>query len=121
MKASRVDIERLARGPWTASAADVRRRRRVPAEAREEAPVRRAFTRVAWLLGLLVLIGAGAVGEALDLVLTGDRISGFVWWRLVVVFLIATTLFYFRWRAMARLVVAYSACGCSASSSLWWR
>ncbi|MFN8098847.1 MAG: hypothetical protein U0Q21_11245 [Dermatophilaceae bacterium] len=102
-----MDIERLARvldrlgGGRQASL-------RVPAEAREEAPVRRAFTRVAWLLGLLVLIGAGAVGEALDLVLTGDRISGFVWWRLVVVFLIATTLFYFRWRARRGWWWAYS-------------
>ncbi len=102
-----MDIERIARvldrigGGRQASL-------RVAPPAREQRSVRRAFGRVAWLLVLLVLIGAGAVGEAVDLVLAGDRISGFVWWRLVVVFLIATTLFYFLWRARLGWWWAYS-------------
>lgn len=67
-----------------------------------------AFTRVTWLLLAEFVIGAGAVVEAVLLSRRGEDVSPVVWWRLVVIFGIATTLFYFVWRARLGLWWAYS-------------
>jgi hypothetical protein len=75
---------------------------------RTDPRTRAAFTRVAWLLLAEFLIGAGAVGEAFSLSRSGHHISPVVWWRLVVIFAIATTLFYFVWRARLGFWWAYS-------------
>jgi hypothetical protein len=67
-----------------------------------------AFTRVTWLLLAEFVIGGGAVAEAITLSRTGGDVSLVVWWRLVVIFGIATTLFYFVWRARLGFWWAYS-------------
>jgi hypothetical protein len=75
---------------------------------RTDPRTRIAFTRVTWLLLALFVIGAGAVVEAITLSRTGDDVPLVVWWRLVVIFGIATTLFYFVWRARLGYWWAYS-------------
>jgi hypothetical protein len=67
-----------------------------------------AFTRVTRLLLAEFVIGGGAVAEAVDVTGTGGHVSGLVWWRLVVIFGIAGTLFYFVWRARLGYWWAYS-------------
>jgi len=81
---------------------------RVDDAVRDDPATRTAFTRVTWLLVAEFVIGAGAVAEAIALARSGDRVSPVVWWRLVVIFGIATTLFYFVWRARLGLRWAYS-------------
>lgn len=54
------------------------------------------------------LVGAGAVAEAIELTVTGTAVNGVVWWRLIVIFVIAATLFYFWFRARSGLWWAYS-------------
>jgi hypothetical protein len=67
-----------------------------------------AFTRVAWLLLAEFVVGGGALVEAVTLTRRGDVVPGRVWWRLLVIFGIATTLFYFVWRARLGYWWAYS-------------
>lgn len=81
---------------------------RVPPHIRDDARVRRTFRRVALLLVLVFLIGSGAVGEAILQTVEGAPVSGVVWWRLLVIFAIAATLFYFLWRASLGYWWAYS-------------
>lgn len=68
---------------------------------------RRLFGRVAWLLVVELLLGFGAVGVALGLVLHGASVTWIVWMRTVVVLGITTTLFYFTWRASRGWYWAY--------------
>jgi hypothetical protein len=93
-------VDRLAAGRNAAH--------RIDEAARTDPRTRTAFTRVTWLLLAEFVIGAGAVVEAISLSRTGDEVSPLVWWRLVVIFGIATTLFYFVWRARLGLWWAYS-------------
>ena len=67
-----------------------------------------AFTRVTWLLLAEFVIGGGAVAQAIRLSRAGEAVSLVVWWRLLVIFGIATTLFYFVWRARLGFWWAYS-------------
>lgn len=69
---------------------------------------RTSFTRVTWLLLAEFVIGAGAVAEAFTQTEEGHHVSGVVWWRLLVIFGIASTLFYFVWRARLGFWWAYS-------------
>jgi hypothetical protein len=48
------------------------------------------------------------VAEAIELARGGDDVSLVVWWRLLVIFGITTTLFYFVWRARLGYRWAYS-------------
>jgi hypothetical protein len=93
-------VDRLAAGRTAAH--------RVDDAVRTDPRTRIAFTRVTWLLLAEFVIGAGAVAEAITLSRTGDEVSPVVWWRLVVIFGIATTLFYFVWRARLGYWWAYS-------------
>jgi hypothetical protein len=68
---------------------------------------RQVFARVAWLLGLELLLGLGAVGIAVGLALHGASVTLPVWMRTVVVLGITTTLFYFTWRASRGWYWAY--------------
>jgi hypothetical protein len=81
---------------------------RIDESHRTDPAVRRTFALVAWLLLTEFVIGAGAVGVAIVLTEEGDTVSPIVWWRLVVIFAIATTLFYFVWRARLGYWWAYS-------------
>lgn len=81
---------------------------RVPVSVRDDLGVRRTFTLVARLLVLVVVLGAVAVVEAILQTRGGTTVSGVVWWRLLVIFAIATTLFYFLWRAKLGYWWAYS-------------
>lgn len=81
---------------------------RIDREKREDPQVRRSWTVLGWLIVLLVLLGGGAVGAALDITVTGGSVSRLVWWRLLVILAIATTLLYFRWRAQRGWWWAYS-------------
>jgi hypothetical protein len=81
---------------------------RIDDEALNDPRTRTAFIRVTWLLLAEFVIGAGAVLEAITLSRSGDHVSPVVWWRLLVIFGIATTLFYFLWRARLGLWWAYS-------------
>jgi len=93
-------VDRLAAGRTAAA--------RIDEVARTDPRTRTAFTRVTWLLLAEFVIGAAAVAEAVARTRTGERVSPVVWWRLVVIFAIATTLFYFVWRARLGLWWAYS-------------
>jgi len=81
---------------------------RIDETARTDPRTSLAFTRVTRLLIAEFVIGAGAVVEAITLSRSGDHVSPVVWWRLVVIFGIASTLFYFVWRARLGLWWAYS-------------
>ena len=81
---------------------------RIDEAARTDPRTTTAFTRVSWLLLAEFVIGGGAVVEAIILSRSGDHVSPVVWWRLVVIFGIATTLFYFVWRARLGFWWAYS-------------
>ncbi|QLQ14420.1 MAG: hypothetical protein HZY73_00145 [Micropruina sp.] len=83
-------------------------RLRVPEAAREALPVRRAFRTVAWVLGLVFLVGGAAVVQAVRVSGAGEVVHPVVWWRLLVIFAIAATLFYFWFRAQAGWWWAYS-------------
>jgi hypothetical protein len=93
-------VDRLAAGRYAAH--------RIDEAARTDPRTRIAFTRVMWLLLAEFAIGAGAVVEAILKTRSGDEVSPIVWWRLVVIFGIATTLFYFVWRARLGYWWAYS-------------
>jgi hypothetical protein len=93
-------VDRLAAGRWAAC--------RVDEEARTDPRTLTAFRRVTWLLLVEFVIGAGAVAEAIRLTRSGDDVSPLVWWRLVVIFGIASTLFYFVWRARLGFWWGYS-------------
>jgi hypothetical protein len=73
-----------------------------------DARTRHSFTLVARLLVLVFALGAAAVVEAILQTRAGAGVSGVVWWRLVVIFAIASTLFYFLWRAKLGYWWAYS-------------
>ena len=81
---------------------------RVGESVREDPRTRTTFRRVAALLVVVFVIGSGAVGEAILQTVEGAPVSGIVWWRLIVIFLIAGTLFYFLWRASLGYWWAYS-------------
>lgn len=81
---------------------------RVREEVSSDPRTRRTFRHVAGLLVVVFLLGSGAVGEAILQTVEGAPVSGIVWWRLMVIFLIAATLFYFLWRASLGLWWAYS-------------
>jgi len=68
---------------------------------------RRAFTRVAWLLGVELLLGLAAVAIAVGLAVHGASVTLPVWMRTIVVLGITTTLFYFTWRASRGWYWAY--------------
>lgn len=50
-------------------------RLRVPEAAREALPVRRAFRTVAWVLGLVFLVGGGAVVQAVRVSGAGEVVT----------------------------------------------
>ncbi len=81
---------------------------RVPEAVHTDPRTKRSFRVVGWLLVVVLVLGASAVGEAVLKTRQGVHESWIIWWRLVVIFLIATTLFYFLWRAAAGLWWAYS-------------
>lgn len=93
-------LDRLAAGRWATH--------RVDEAARVDPRTRASFTLVTWLLLAEFVIGTGAVVEAFLLARSGDRVPLVVWWRLVVIFGIAGTLFYFVWRARLGFWWAYS-------------
>ncbi|GAA4154231.1 hypothetical protein GCM10022286_01530 [Gryllotalpicola daejeonensis] len=78
-----------------------------PAEAVAHPRTRQAFLRVAWLLGVELLLGLAAVGIAVGLALGGASVTLPVWMRTVVVLGITATLFYFTWRASRGWYWAY--------------
>jgi len=81
---------------------------RIGESDRTDPRTRLAFSRVTSLLLAEFLIGTGALAVAIRLSRSGEAVSPLVWWRLVVIFGIATTLFYFVWRARLGLWWAYS-------------
>jgi len=81
---------------------------RVAAEACGDRRTRKAFTVVAWLLVLELVIGAGAVAVALDLFHRGETVPPVAWMRGVVVLGMTVTLFYFLWRARLGYYWGYS-------------
>lgn len=81
---------------------------RVDAGRRDDPRVARIFGGVGWLLAALFLVGGGAVAQAAEVTARGGSVSTIVWWRLVVIAGIASTLFYFRWRARLGWWWAYS-------------
>ena len=81
---------------------------RVPEEARAAPRTRRALLTVTWWLVAELVLAAGAVGVALDVRDHGGSVSGIVWYRLVVIFGLTATLFYFVWRAGRGFYWAYS-------------
>ena len=93
-------VDRVAAGRWAAH--------RIDPALRADPRTRVAFTRVTWLLLAEFVIGGGAVVEAVLSARDGRGVSLIVWWRLVVIFGIATTLFYFVWRARLGFWWAYS-------------
>ncbi|HET9656662.1 MAG TPA: hypothetical protein VFP72_15005 [Kineosporiaceae bacterium] len=93
-------LDRVAAGRWAGH--------RIAETHRADPRIRTAFTWVTSLLLAEILIGGGAVGEAIVRTDEGDHVSLLVWWRLVVVFGIATTLLYFVWRARLGFWWAYS-------------
>jgi hypothetical protein len=93
-------VDRLAAGRQAAH--------RVEEAVRVDPRTTTAFTRVAWLLSAEFVIGAGAIVEAAVRARAGDPVSPVVWWRLLVIFGIAGTLFYFLWRARLGFWWAYS-------------
>ena len=80
----------------------------IPEESRDDPRTRRAFVVISWLLVVELLIGVAAVGVAVALQLTGQRIPWPVWMRSVVVLGMTATLFYFAWRAQKGYYWAYS-------------
>jgi len=93
-------VDRLAAGRQATHRVDV--------AVRTDPRIALAFTRVARLLVVEFVIGGAALVEAVALSRRGERVSPVVWWRLVVIFGIATTLFYFVWRARLGWWWAYS-------------
>ncbi|MDN4595800.1 hypothetical protein [Leifsonia virtsii] len=81
---------------------------RVPDEARDHPRTRRAFTVIAWLLALELVIGLSAVVVAVVLTAGGVQVGFAVWMRSVIVLGMTVTLFYFAWRARAGYYWAYS-------------
>lgn len=81
---------------------------RVGDAVRTDPRVVRTFRAVGWLLVVELLLGSGAVGEAVEVTATGGDLSRVVWWRLLVILGIASTLFYFLLRARAGWYWAYS-------------
>ncbi len=81
---------------------------RVEESVRADDRTRRSFSVVARLLVLVFALGAAAVIEAILQTRSGASVSGVVWWRLLVIFAIASTLFYFLWRAKLGYWWAYS-------------
>jgi hypothetical protein len=77
-------------------------------EARTHPRTRRAFTAIAWLLLVELLIGISAVVIAVAFTLNGQTQPWSVWMRVVVVLGITTTLFYFLWRASKGLYWGYA-------------
>jgi len=80
----------------------------IPEESRDDPRTRRAFVVISWLLVVELLIGVAAVGVAVALQLTGQRIPWPVWMRSVVVLGMTATLFCFAWRAQKGYYWAYS-------------
>lgn len=81
---------------------------RVDETIRRDPAAVRIFRAVGWLLVVELLLGSGAVGEAVEVTATGGDLSRVVWWRLMVILGIASTLFYFLVRARAGWYWAYS-------------
>ncbi len=81
---------------------------RIPAEMRTEPRTRRALVTVTWWLVAELVLAAAAVGVAVDIHDRGGQVSGIVWYRLVVIFALTATLFYFVWRAGLGFYWAYS-------------
>jgi hypothetical protein len=107
LRGSRVDrerlllvVDRIAAGRWATH--------RVGEAVRSDPRTSAVFARTAWLLLAAFVIGAGAVVEAVARARAGDHVTPLVWWRLVVILAIASTLFYFVWRASLGFWWAYS-------------
>ena len=93
-------IDRIAGGRYATH--------RVADEACTAPRTRRALLAVTWGLVAELVLAAGAVGVALDISDHGGAVSGIVWYRLVVIFALTATLFYFVWRAGRGFYWAYS-------------
>lgn len=81
---------------------------RVPLEGVRLVRTSRTFRVVTWLLLAELALGAGAVLDAAYHVTHGHPVTHLVWMRLVVIFGMTATLFYFMARARQGLYWAYS-------------
>lgn len=77
-------------------------------DSKQHPKTKRAFTWIAWLLAVELLIGIAAVVIALVLTLHGEPQPFSVWMRTLVVLGMTATLFYFAWRAAKGWIWAYS-------------
>lgn len=83
-------------------------RYRVPRDGLVRPRTLASFRVVTWLLVAELVLGAAAVGDAAYHVAHGHRVTQLVWMRLVVIFAMTATLFYFVARARVGLWWAYS-------------
>jgi hypothetical protein len=81
---------------------------RIPDEVRTEPATRRALLVVSGCLVGELVIAAAAVAFAVAITDTGGSVPGIVWYRLVVILGLTSTLFYFVWRAWLGWVWAYT-------------
>ncbi len=76
-------------------------------EMRTDPKTRHVFMAITWLLGVELLLGAGALVVPVMLGMR-DEVALMVWMRLLVVLAMTITLFYFAWRAQHGYYWAYS-------------
>ena len=76
-------------------------------EMRTDPRTRHVFVAITWLLGVELLLGAGALVVPVMLGMR-DEVALVVWMRLLVVLAMTITLFYFAWRAQRGYYWAYS-------------
>lgn len=81
---------------------------RIPEEHRDSPSVLGSLTLVGWLLVAAFLIGLAALMEAWSQLSAGHQVPGVVTYRLLAIFAISVTLFYFLWRARLGFWWAYS-------------
>jgi hypothetical protein len=76
-------------------------------EMRTDPRTRHVFVAITWLLGVELVLGAGALVVPVMLGMR-DEVALMVWMRLLVVLAMTITLFYFAWRAQRGYYWAYS-------------
>ncbi len=80
---------------------------RIADEVRTRPATRRTLRVVSGCLVGELVIAAAAVAFAVAITDTGGTVPGIVWYRLVVILALTSTLFYFVWRARLGWVWAY--------------